>query len=128
MTREEIMRMEGHELDAAVAEYVMGLSVSNGRVFSHYEEDEFGEVSAVWVRVPRYCSDIAAAWQVVERLTAMGCQFDLSFAPDYAPEPWLALFFVPPRGAGSVYSAYAKTATEAISRAALLAVCGEGER
>ena len=117
MTREEIERLEGRELDAAVAEHVMGLSVSNGRVFSHYEEDEFGEVSAVWVRVPRYCSDIAAAWQVIERMWDLGWYVDMGHYED----EWEVAFY----NGLQRYEDCGWPPAAVICRAALLAVCGE---
>jgi len=126
VTREEIMRLEGRELDAAVAEHVMGWT---NVIYSDITAAPKGvRPDGLPDAVPHYSEDIAAAWQVVERLTAMGYQFELAFVPRYEPEPWLALFFVPPRRPAPASSAFAATAAEAICRAALLAVCGEENR
>lgn len=51
------------ELDALVAEKVMGLSIwRHGRRVDYKTDD------SVYNRVPSYSTDIAAAWQVVERI------------------------------------------------------------
>lgn len=56
----------GRELDALVAEKVMG--------WSSEELDE-----DVGICVPRYSTDISAAWEVVEKLGEKFEQFDLQF-------------------------------------------------
>jgi hypothetical protein len=59
----------GRELDALVAEKVMGWTDINGNAaavgcgLNH---------NKLWTRVPDYSTDIAAAWQVVEKLVAEG--------------------------------------------------------
>jgi len=66
MTVEEIDKMEaGHELDALVAERVMGHRYSGG-VTSWCRED--GKLVQPDGGLPPYSTDISAAWEVVERL------------------------------------------------------------
>lgn len=78
MTRDEIMALSGRELDAAVAEYVMGWS-KHRRKNPLYRYGDPG-LDFIWVppqfngnvayrrSLPWYSSDISAAWQVVEEL------------------------------------------------------------
>ncbi|HEY8417046.1 MAG TPA: hypothetical protein VIK93_03300, partial [Limnochordales bacterium] len=127
MTREEIMRLEGRELDAAVAERVFGHDVvwvieDRAKLVRRLPDGQC-------VLVPQYHDNIAAAWQVVERMTMMGYQFELSFVQgaEYESAPWLAIFCKPPRRVGAVHTAFGSTATEAICRAALRAM-EEAER
>ena len=72
MTDEEIDAMEaGEDLDHAIAEDVFGFPVfreqKDGKLYlgasrMHHE----------WRELPRYSTDIAAAWQVVERMRQLG--------------------------------------------------------
>lgn len=64
----------GRELDALVAEKVMGLKPrnefeGNTVVPPHYTVYLRGNT----VYMPRYSTDIAAAWEVVEKMKEMGC-------------------------------------------------------
>lgn len=52
----------GRELDALIAEKVMGMNVQHGRVWSQ-EGKCLRETD-----LPSYSTDIAAAWEVVEKL------------------------------------------------------------
>lgn len=87
MTKEEILKLEGRELDAAVAERVMGwrwLNLPGLRrpCFKSPSElaqflPKFVERNTVIcddsppVRLPHYSTDLNAAWQVVEEVTAI---------------------------------------------------------
>lgn len=56
----------GKELDALIAEEVMGYEVVEC-------DDDIITIQSMsgWVRVPDYSTDLAAAWQVVEKLDQM---------------------------------------------------------
>lgn len=73
MTRDEILKMEaGREMDALVARRVMGF-VDLGPLQFEDLRWQKPTVDGVVVlgRLPRYSTDIAAAWQVVEKLQSM---------------------------------------------------------
>ena len=130
MTRDEILAMEaGRELDALVAEKVMGFA----KVVRDYDKRHNTEglrsfvydTAFAWFgkETPRYSTDIAAAWLVVEHMGPI--PFSLRFQP---ADAWRA-------GGGEVYcyahwtcwfeggkEIDADTAALAICRAALLAV------
>ena len=64
MTRDEIMMMKaGRELDALVAEKVMGFPVKIGDITGEPYHAQFG------YSMPNYSTDIAAAWEVLEKFT-----------------------------------------------------------
>ena len=64
LTADEIDRLEaGPELDALVAEHVMGIPA------------EIIEATKPYRNPPEYSSKIAAAWQVVEKLQSDGYSF-----------------------------------------------------
>lgn len=81
-------RTAGRELDALVAEKVMGLSVSWRSLHPNpdasdppeiYLLDDKGDMPLLevrsgdgWTFLPRYSTDITAAWQVVERMKERG--------------------------------------------------------
>lgn len=139
MTRAELLALPaGEALDALVAERVMHLPPEQWRSrcyverhsFDNYEFDGTDEhgwcytcrecVGAVGGKVPpRFSTDIAAAWTVVEHLTAstgglIGYGFQLT---DCRPGlGWLADFQAPTRGNRGP----GETAPLAICRAALL--------
>jgi Phage ABA sandwich domain len=100
----------GRELDALVAEKVMGW---------HVWHDEFHDAwhcndpatAARGSHVPSYSTDIAAAWQVVEQIAGTNA---VSISTQYLPFRWQAVL------AGKTASA--PTAPLAICRAALAAV------
>lgn len=56
----------GQELDALVAEKVMGLKVRGNK----YVEMGDSEIPPIALDIPRYSTDMAAAWQVVEKIKA----------------------------------------------------------
>jgi hypothetical protein len=119
----------GRELDALVAEKVMGWTSDL------YAHSLMGEKVRLWLppppsdvahtadTLPRYSTDIAAAWEVVEKVSGPGLAFELvdvgSFNPGYTELPrWCASF-----GDGNVVIAEeADTAPHAICLAALKAV------
>lgn len=115
----------GRELDALVAEKVMGLPVKwatdpyreigmpeKGR--QPYLKGVAGGVYYDWADVPKYSTDIAAAWAVVERFTRLN--YDVALHT--TREGWTCAF----RGALLADAAQAPTAAHAICLAALKAV------
>lgn len=108
----------GKELDALVAEHVMGwLDIwfcphtphcFHGRKSAHHNDTNY--------QVPKYSSDIAAAWEVVEHLRRQLSGFVL--CDSCGGEPWTAGFVDGPDGSE------AETVSLAICRAALNACWG----
>lgn len=135
----------GRELDAAVAERVMGwewFTAVNVNVLvppehhwrvqrswripgKHGEEDDIDSARFYDSRnggkqapvVPAYSTNIAAAWLVVEELTAHGLRLSLDM---FGGDPWWAEFADERWERGA--QATAPTAPEAICRAALAAM------
>jgi len=133
MTHEEIdMMPAGREMDVAIAEQSMGYRwerpsyLQNSDLFVAPNTDEVGyryegRAPVYYEGLPHYSTDIAAAWQVVESLRAMGFVVLISSPrPVHAwgVEAWhLDVEHDRRRG-----EAYADTAPLAICRAALKAV------
>lgn len=152
MTREEIMALSGRELDAAVAEHVMGwrprwveeppywmaweVELPNGDMLygtivskavpqPAWYDDRDG------VRCPRFSTDIDAAWEVVERLTELVIdEIDLTVEVKNGveirnvAEGWLCSIYC---GCEQLVETRAQSAPEAICRAALLAALKRSE-
>ena len=120
----------GRELDALVAEKVMGLEVRSITVMdSKGTHSDVGTVDAprrmpdgrMGVNVdklPAYSTDIAAAWEVVEKL---GLAFELGWLPEDKGFNWDASFGEK-RGSEAGTTTYASTAPHAICLAALKAM------
>jgi hypothetical protein len=105
----------GRELDALVAEKVMGWSdcrFKDGRVVDGLGRDQYNKTAQ---SIPHYSTDIAAAWLVVDGLMAQG----LSFLLGKESVVWRARFY---KGDGGV-TMPGDTAPHAICLAALKA-CG----
>jgi hypothetical protein len=134
MTKDEIMKLEGRELDAAIAERLFGwkwLEVESSagglvRIFRHPELFVYGawgpkeEPINYYDTLPHYSTDIAAAWLVVEKMQEKRNCLSLTygiFSGDFVFE-WKAEFRMVPKDG----IAWADTAPLAICRAALLAV------
>lgn len=126
MNRDEILAMKpGRELDALVAEKVMGYAIGDGqggwivqKVIIHRPDDGTAE----WLRngqqqLPHYSTDISAAWEVVDKLKisivpqCLGAPDEYSYMVEYENEPYVNGIRV-----------FASKAPEAICKAALLAV------
>src|SRR5690606_19328389 len=87
VTRDEILALEDRELDAAVAERVMGwLGRPKRFAGTPIMLAPVGEGKFTPTPVPAYSADIAAAWQVVERMREMGLRPII--VPDWN-EQWL---------------------------------------
>ena len=68
MTRDEILAMEpGREMDALVAEVVFGRPPAYYHC-PHFDENGRMLAFCACPNLPRHSTDIAAAWQVVEKL------------------------------------------------------------
>jgi hypothetical protein len=64
LTKDEILNMPaGREMDALIAEKVMKLKMEGSH---HYWMNGAGAVASI----PRYSTDIAAAWDVVEKINS----------------------------------------------------------
>ncbi|NJJ38576.1 BC1872 family protein [Paenibacillus apii] len=123
MTREEILKLEGRLLDAAVAKHVMGWTDftpidpdydftvrANGRN-SNYATSPDGK--RTWF--PVYHREISSAWEVLNKLIQLGMEINVGFY-----EKWdCAIDY-----RGTQYDEQAETAPEAICKASLLAVLG----
>lgn len=142
MTRDEILALKpGRELDALVAEKVMGWCVTPDEF--KYDPDNDVEVSYATSeppedlpegypeglraitgtirchRLPDFSTDISAAWEVVGKLREMGGGPDIRW--DDADRRWWC-------EVDKVWGwATGETAPEAICKVALLAVMEEGE-
>jgi hypothetical protein len=111
----------GRELDALVAEKVMGLNPKLFNVLASYYE-----VATEGPRLPAYSTDIAAAWLVVEKMHQHPKWVLQLAAPqqDYVNEKWRAIFArkhwetIGPYG----WDAFGESAPHAICLAALKAV------
>jgi hypothetical protein len=119
MTRDEILALPaGLELNELVAEHVLGWRRREGVVFSN--ESRWQPPDSVgWDWLPDYSGDIAAAWQVVEKLTGGMVQFRLERT---ASGRTYAKFVDCTWPACLVGGASATAAPHAICKAALLAV------
>jgi len=109
----------GRELDALVAEKVMGWTYGHpcpeGMDCLHWA-DEKGKVRDY--KPPQYSTDIAAAWEVVEKMSEQWPQYQLAKIEDGWSVMWGFDGYGWPEATG-------KTAPEAICKAALLAVTEE---
>lgn len=114
----------GRELDALVAERVMGLA----KIMVKGDFEEFPmfvlpeRKRAIWnaFHAPRYSTDIAAAWAVVERMRELGWKFQLDWD---GPEP-AATFW---KDEASLFDWTRGPAPSAISNAALAALDAKEE-
>jgi hypothetical protein len=122
MTKKEILAMKpGRELDKVVGEIVFGYEVKIF-LFQGFAPDPYYRTPSQYGRtyefLPNYSTDISAAWQVVEKLFREG--YGLLMIGDVDK-------FTVILAADMNYKAEAKTAPEAICKAALLAKLEEGK-
>lgn len=68
MTRDEILKMQaGREMDALVHANIFGaVSVKMKNVFPGFDGFVFADQDGKFCPVPKYSTDIGAAWQIVE--------------------------------------------------------------
>lgn len=115
----------GREMNALIAEKAMGWTVFYGE-YKGYElfDDEVAqgyppkeEADGVPFEIPYYSTDIAAAWEVVNR---MKNYFFVCGRTDEGR--WEAIFYPVNSGVGKLSEAHGDTAPSAICRAALKAM------
>lgn len=107
----------GRELDALVAKKVMGFCRYRLQQGSFDRDDLWGECENAnhWFGLPCYSKDIAAAWQVVEKVLNNRL-FDFDLSTSDGSESWRAFFRM-----HAPVVAFADTAPLAICLAALKA-------
>lgn len=107
----------GPEMDALVAEKVMGHKVGFPFTDSPDEgwvKDPNSMVGGYKCRLPRYSTDIAAAWEVVEKMKSTWGEFILKYGECLVRDRWgLHLAWCSP------VCGYGETAPLAICRAAI---------
>ena len=118
MTRDEVLAMKpGRELDALVAEKVMGWEYFPAQAtgmfvrLGYFFDPVSGEAHHHWSP----STDISAAWEVVEKMSEQWPQYQLAKIEDGWSVMWGFDGYGWPEATG-------KTAPEAICKAALLAV------
>jgi hypothetical protein len=130
MNRDEILKMEaGVLMDALVAERVMGWHNVHKTSFyndtaTHWQSS-LGDAFLVGAkddkmyeyRIPYYSTDIAAAWEVVEKLQSQNIKVTIS---TFGENWWIEIFDYTTEKV--VRKAFGTTAPLAICRAVLLAV------
>lgn len=139
MKREEIMRLEGRELDAAVHERVFGRRVEWAVPSA---ETTFPFDPDTRMRIPDYSNDIAAVWRVVGEMNRRGFMARIEVASNKAEQYDPATGVVKRMADGvawvdvgfgrddqevhrNLYRFIDVPVPTAICRAALLVVCGE---
>src|SRR5690625_1056203 len=125
LTRDEILSIQGRELDTLVAEHVMGFKFEVDKVkglsrwvgYGAYGEAHTPPMAwKKWeYRVPPYSKDISAAWEVAEKFHQFTVMRSRGWEKQYYCCIWVGI-------TGEQWSATAKTAPLAICRASLLAV------
>lgn len=119
--REQVLALPaGPALDELIAERVMGWTRRDGPVFSHESRWQAPGVKG-WDWLPEYSTDIAAAWQVVEKLRA-GCIHMRLTLSNHEDGRYTCTFDKP---MNEIYHAAADAAPLAVCRAALLATLTE---
>lgn len=121
MTHEDILAMKpGRELDALVAEKVMGLQdfkkgTSGYKEWEYVYRSDLGDIQPI----PHYSTNISAAWEVVKKMALLKdvMNFRLRLCCDDLPQ--YNCSFTDPPGIAFVS---ADNAPEAICKAALLVV------
>lgn len=115
MIPEEIQQLKpGIVMDTLVANKVMGWGTDHEWSFYVPEKDRF-----VPSQFHQFSVDISAAWEVLEHLKSKGAEINVGFY-----EKWDCDIDYP---IGCNWREVGETAPEAICKAALLAVLGEGE-
>ena len=109
MTKEKVLALApGRELDALVAEKVMGYTVHG----------QFREKNGVRVMIDRCSTDISAAWEVAEQLQKQGYVVCIELLP--YEETSVGVYEADP--ANQIAYAKSNKPAGAIAKAALLAV------
>lgn len=109
----------GRELDAIVAEKVMGVRIYPCRSIDHPYAigDEHGHFDRF---IPRYSTSISAAWQIVDKLRSDGWNINLYLDADLNTTDAVCLLHgYTGKIIGKIHEGRAKTMPEAIVHAAL---------
>jgi hypothetical protein len=119
----------GREMDALVAEKVMGWKVSyTYEGYPRYEDH--GPVGSYWASIPEFSTRIEKAWEVVEKMDSLGWKFGMVQDGNgwdvniYHPDVHPSCQSCGHTSSGAI-NAFADTAPLAISRAALKATNNE---
>lgn len=119
MTREEIEAMEpGRELDRLIRIHLFG-DIDESWVWKEWWGEHWitdNKEVATWFELPKYSTDISAAWEVITKMKERNWWIALN--AEY--KEWNAMFYWDPHQ--QAYECGAETAPEAICKAALLAV------
>ena len=110
----------GRELDALVAEKVMGLTVCRNEACEGCDSDMWMLDGTIWSRDPltHYSTDISAAWEVVEKVRSEGQRIDLWDGPS----GWRVRFATESRAHRPPVPCASESVAHAICLAALKAV------
>lgn len=112
LTREQVLGMEaGPEMDELVAVMIMGYESSKVR-------NGWVELGNFATYPKRYSTDIAAAWEVVEKVREKG--WGMAIVNAFSQEPDGPGYGCHLRNGMKTHTGYAETAPLAICRAALL--------
>lgn len=107
----------GRDMDVKVAEAVFGW-----KVVVEKSHTGFFNKQGLFQAVPRYSTEMAAAWEVVEHLRKQGCDFDFfASSTRVNPDHWADAVFLTQT---TEFLTRAKTAELAICRSALKTVQG----
>lgn len=68
----DLIKRDLRAIDALVAEHIMGLEVLDATACTRDGDDPWLLKPPAFGKLPHYSSDIAAAWQVVEKLNLQG--------------------------------------------------------
>lgn len=120
MTKDEILNMPaGDEIDALISQCVFGNKIQwfdgpGGPVITGGTYEKI----RTWNKVSSYSTNMAAAWEVVEKVAGEDSELSVRITGEYLGNGWRCVF----TNAFVDYDVMAKTAPLAICRAALLAV------
>lgn len=108
------------KIDALVAEHVMGLPVSYDSEYAHLPSIIIDQATGSYDAIPHYSTDIAAAWEVVEKLCDESIPENEQYSVVVSPY-WCEFEHRIYQGEPDAFHAYADTAPLAICLAALKA-------
>lgn len=121
MTKNEILNMPaGREMDILVAEKVMGWTRKYVGEFGNQIWDSPSQGAYLEDAIPNYSTDIASAWEVVEKMKEEGFQFVIGTSELFGKP---VRYFVEFKKEGTAFShnrVYTDTVPLAVCRAAML--------